>query len=120
MRRRSTSTIVLAAVLALGACGGPDGMGAPPVVDVPQGPPAEPPVLTVAPICLGVPFATCQDMARSAAEIPPDAGPGRAIGRITVRCIGLCTPRKGEGETRVDYLDGSSMTSSWGYESSGG
>lgn len=86
-----------------------------------QGPvPVEPPVLTVVPICLGLPFATCREMAQSAAGsvIPGDLRP--PIARITVRCIGVCTPTKGEGETRIDFLDGTNMVSGWGYESSAG
>ena len=79
-----------------------------------------PPVLTVAPICLGVPFVMCKDMAESSIQ---DGVPGAArppIARITVRCTGSCTPTKGEGQTRIDYVDGTNSTSSWGYESSGG
>lgn len=88
----------------------------------PQPVPIVPPVLPVAPVCLGLPFATCKDMAESAIQ-DPTAGGAIArprIARITVRCIGVCTPTKGEGETRIDYVDGTNVTSSWGYESSGG
>jgi hypothetical protein len=80
----------------------------------------DPPVLPVVPICLGLPFATCKDMAESAAGSGPLGGVRPAIARITVRCKGLCTPLKGEGETRIDYADGTNQVSSWGYESSGG
>lgn len=85
----------------------------------PQPVPFDPPVLTVVPVCLGLPFATCKDMAESAigSGVP---GVGPPIARITVRCTRVCTPTKGEGETRIDYLDGTNQTSSWGYESSGG
>jgi hypothetical protein len=82
--------------------------------------PVEPPVLTVVPICLGVPFPTCKEMAESAvgSVIPADLRP--PVARITVRCKGVCTPTKGEGETRIDFVDGTNMVSGWGYESSGG
>jgi hypothetical protein len=80
----------------------------------------DPPVLPVVPICLGVPFATCKDMAESAAGSGPVGGVRPAIGRMTVRCKGVCTPLKGEGETRIDYVDGTNQVSEWGYESSGG
>jgi hypothetical protein len=82
--------------------------------------PVAPPVLTVAPICLGVPFASCRDVAESAvgSGVPGDVRP--PIARITVRCNGVCTPAKGEGETRIDYVDGTNQISGWGYESGGG
>jgi hypothetical protein len=82
--------------------------------------PVEPPVLTVVPICLGVPFATCRDMAESAVGSGVPGVARRPIARITVRCKGVCTPTKGEGETRIDFADGTNETSSWGYESTGG
>lgn len=86
----------------------------------PQPVPIVPPVLTVAPVCLGLPFATCKDMAESAvgSDVPGNRRP--PIARVTVRCIGVCTPTKGEGETRIDYVDGTNQISSWGYESSSG
>ena len=86
----------------------------------PQPMPVEPPVLTVVPICLGVPFPTCKEMAQSAvgSRVPGDVRP--PIARITVRCKGVCTPTKGEGETRIDFVDGTNEVSGWGYESSGG
>ena len=86
----------------------------------PEPVPVEPPVLTVVPICLGVPFPTCKEMAESAvgSRVPGDVQP--AIARITVRCKGVCTPTKGEGETRVDFVDGTNQVSGWGYESVGG
>jgi hypothetical protein len=78
---------------------------------------AEPPVLPVVPICLGLPFATCKEMAESAVDsvIPADLRP--PIARITVRCLGVCTPTKGEGETRIDFVDGTNQVSGWGYQS---
>jgi hypothetical protein len=79
-----------------------------------------PPVLTVVPICLGLPFATCKDMAESAVDTGAPGGVRPAIARITVRCQGLCTPTKGEGETRIDFVDGTNQVSSWGYQSGGG
>jgi hypothetical protein len=82
-----------------------------------QGPaPVEPPALAVVPICLGLPFAMCRQMAETAAGsvIPADLRP--RIARITVRCIGVCTPTKGEGETRIDFVDGTNMVSGWGYQ----
>lgn len=86
----------------------------------PQPVQVDPPVLTVVPICLGLPFATCKDMAESAvgSGVPSDLRP--PIARITVRCQGVCTPTKGEGETRIDFVDGTNEVSTWGYESSGG
>lgn len=77
---------------------------------------AEPPALAVVPICLGLPFAMCRQMAETAAGsvIPADLRP--PIARITVRCIGVCTPTKGEGETRIDFVDGTNMVSGWGYQ----
>ena len=86
----------------------------------PQPVPVEPPVLTVAPICLGVPFATCKDMAESAVGSRVTGRARPPIARITVRCKGVCTPTKGEGETRIDFVDGTNQVSGWGYESSGG
>ncbi len=82
--------------------------------------PVELPVLTVVPICLGVPFPTCKEMAESAvgSRVPGDVQP--AIARITVRCKGVCTPTKGDGETRIDFVDGTNQVSGWGYESVGG
>lgn len=83
----------------------------------------DPPVLTVAPVCLGLPFAQCKDMAQSAiqGDVGGVAGKRRPpVARITIRCSGVCTPTKGEGQTRIDYVDGTNTTSSWGYESSGG
>jgi hypothetical protein len=90
------------------------GNGAPPP------PPAQVPGLPVAPICLGLPFATCMDLAGSAVGSGPPGGGGPQVVRITVRCKGFCSPTKGEGETRIDYVDGTNQVSSWGYESSSG
>ena len=83
-------------------------------------PPAPAPALPVAPICLGLPFTTCRDLAGSAIGSGPIGdGPGPPVARITVRCKGICTPTKGEGETRIDYVDGTNQVSSWGYQGSG-
>jgi hypothetical protein len=76
-----------------------------------------PPVLPVVPICLGLPFAMCKEMA-GGSDAPGGVRP--PIVRITVRCKGVCTPTKGEGETRIDFVDGTSQLSGWAYESSGG
>lgn len=89
-----------------------------PVPAVPAAP-APPFELSVVPICIGVPLIQCRDMATSSAET--FAGQGRPeIFRITLRCTAICTRTKGEGTSRIDYVDGTHEESSWGYESSGG
>ncbi len=82
--------------------------------------PGGPPVLTVVPICVGVPLDMCTDMATSASRSGPPGAVRPEIVRITVRCTGVCTPLKGEGEARVDYVDGTYAISSTGYENGGG
>jgi predicted small secreted protein len=118
MRRRAALSMVVAAAMLLGACGGPDGSGSPIAGSVEELPPVPAPVLSVAPICLGVPFATCRDLAESAAGSGVPGG-GPPIARVTVRCKGICTLTKGEGETRIDFIDGTNQISSWGYAGSG-
>lgn len=81
----------------------------------------DPPVLPVVPVCLGLPFAKCTDMALTMLQEPGFPGDARpAIARITVRCTAVCNPARGEGETRIDYVDGTNATSTWGYTSDGG
>jgi len=81
--------------------------------------PPEPPVpLTVEPVCVGVPAESCIEMATSAVAGLPRGGP--AVASITVRCTAVCTPTNGEGETVVQFADGTSTTSGWGYSSGGG
>jgi hypothetical protein len=80
---------------------------------MPPEPIAGPPV---DPTCLGLARQMCLDMATSAADgIDP-----ATVGAITVRCVGTCTPMRGEGETVVTFRDGGTRESSWSYESSGG
>lgn len=88
----------------------------------PQPVPINPPLLTVVPVCLGVAFPTCKDMAENALQGAGGTGPGvrPPIVQITVRCNGVCTPTAGQGETRIDYADGTYATSSWGYTSHDG
>jgi hypothetical protein len=73
--------------------------------------------LPVDPVCLGVTDEQCVDFARSGAD-SVEVG-GAAITRIVVRCIGVCTPLKGEGTTDVTLADGTTQSSSWGYQGGG-
>jgi len=83
----------------------------------PAGPlPAVP--LPVQPVCLGLPGQGCLEQALSAITSLPPGSP--AVQSITVRCTAVCTPTKGEGETVVLFVDGTSMESGWGYETMGG
>jgi hypothetical protein len=77
-------------------------------------PPIAVPDLPVAPECLGVPLATCQQMAQSSIGV---AG-GPAIVGILVRCTAaVCTDKQGEGDTVITLADGTTSTSGWGYAS---
>lgn len=76
-----------------------------------HGPPGP---LPVQPVCLGVPDEACRQQAISGM---PRGGP--RVESITVRCTTVCTPAKGEGETVVRLVDGTSETSNWSYESVG-
>ena len=111
MRRLAALSMVVAAAMLLGACGGPDASGSPIAGSVEELPPVPAPVL-------GVPIATCRDLAESAAGSGVPGG-GPPIARVTVRCKGICTLTKGEGETRIDFIDGTNQISSWGYAGSG-
>jgi hypothetical protein len=118
-RRRATRTVAtLALALALVGCG-QTSMTILEVVPPAQAQPAQPVALPVAPICLGVPLEQCRDMASSLLD-PTALGDQAAdrVTKITVRCKGVCTPKNGEGETRIDFDDGTNLTSSWGYSSS--
>ncbi len=88
--------------------------------DVTNGPQVDRGPLPVAPLCLGVARATCLEMAATGLD---DTGPGGGVGpavvRITVRCTAVCTPRQGEGETRIDFADGTNAITGWGYQSAG-
>jgi len=87
----------------------------------PQPAPVEPPVLTVVPICLGLPITNCRDMALTMLQEPGFPGEARpAIARITVRCTAVCGPASGDGETRIDYVDGTNATTTWGYTNNSG
>lgn len=84
---------------------------------VPAGPggpmtPAALPELPVKPICLGIPLSDCHDLAVSSLTARDVAD----IASITVRCIGVCTPAEGSGETVVVRVDGSTSESQWGYQ----
>ena len=71
--------------------------------------------LRIAPICQGVPFTQCRDMAASFAE--PDAGHG-AVVAVTVHCTkNPCTETTGEGDVVITYADGTQTTGGWGYTS---
>jgi hypothetical protein len=83
----------------------------------PAGPlPAVP--LPVQPVCLGMPAQLCLEQASSAMTSLPPGSP--AVRSITVRCTVVCTPIKGAGETDVTFVDGTSLGSGWGYETTGG
>jgi hypothetical protein len=74
-----------------------------------------PPPLPVEPICQGVPFRKCIDMATGGLD-----GNTAAVGKITVHCSAVCTPTSGTGETTYEFVDGRpSLTSSWNYEGGG-
>jgi hypothetical protein len=77
----------------------------------PAVPPAEG-LLSVEPSCGGVPRQTCIDLAASAvAGIDP-----ASIVTIELRCVpAACTNERGDGETLVTLVDGSTHTSEWGY-----
>jgi hypothetical protein len=77
-----------------------------------NGAPGGPVALPVEPTCLGVPWAWCREMARSAIEgLERDAPPVS----IVVRCRDACGLEHGEGETVTTLDDGTEYTSSWGY-----
>jgi hypothetical protein len=74
------------------------------------------PPLPVEPVCEGVPFQKCLEMATSGL----DGSTAGAVGKITVHCSAVCTPTSGSGETTYEYVDGRpSVTSSWNYEGGG-
>jgi hypothetical protein len=78
--------------------------------------PAAPPPLPVAPVCQGVPFQKCIDMATSGL----DGSMASAVSKITVHCSAVCMPTSGSGETTFEFVDGRpSVTSSWAYEGGG-
>lgn len=82
---------------------------------VPVGPPAE--VLPVEPVCQGVPADRCRELALEAVTANDGLGDIRSI---VVRCAApACTALEGEGETRITLEDGSTTTSSWGYQGGG-
>jgi hypothetical protein len=117
-RTGATLLLPLSLALALTSCG-QTSMTILEAIPPGQAAPAQPVVLPVAPICLGVPLEQCRDMASTFFE-PLALGDHAAdqVTRITVRCKGVCTPKNGEGETRVDFADGTNLISSWGYSSS--
>ena len=69
-------------------------------------------LLSVEPACGGVPRQTCIDLAATAvAGIDP-----ATIATIEVRCVPqACTDERGDGQTLVTLVDGSTQTSEWGY-----
>lgn len=85
---------------------------------VEPGPPEPAVPLPVEPTCLGVDQSVCLNMARTAMEnLPPGSPP---VASITVRCTAVCLPTKGEGDSVVVFADGTTSTSGWGYETTGG
>ncbi len=75
-----------------------------------------PPPLPVNPVCQGVPFQKCLDMATGGL----DGSMAGAVGKITVHCSAVCTPTSGTGETTYEFVDGRpSVTTSWAYEGGG-
>jgi hypothetical protein len=87
-----------------------------PPVPMPPGGPGVVPAPAVAPICQGVPVAQCTDMGLS---MSAEAGHGDVL-KIVVRCLKVpCTAKSGEGDTVYTYMDGTTSTSNWGYESAG-
>lgn len=84
-----------------------------------QAQPVKPVEVPVVPICLGLPVEQCRDNATTAMEsVSMGTHTVDQVIRITVRCKGVCTPKNGEGETRIDYDDGTNEISGWGYTSS--
>jgi hypothetical protein len=86
----------------------PGNPGAPPITD--------PTPLPVEPDCQGVPDPWCLEMAVGAGTTEPTEAPSS----IVVRCTGVCTATRGDGETVLRFPDGREQTIGWGYESSGG
>jgi hypothetical protein len=76
-----------------------------------------PPVLTVAPTCIGVAADQCRNMAESAIGGRHDGAP---IQSIVVRCTGVCNIRSGEGTTIVTYGDGTTDNGNWEYSTDSG
>jgi len=75
-----------------------------------------PPPMPVEPVCQGLPFQQCLDMATNGL----DGTTAGAVGKITVHCSAVCTPITGSGETTYEFVDGRpSVTSSWAYEGGG-
>jgi hypothetical protein len=76
-------------------------------------PQAAPPPPIPAPTCEGLPAQPCAEWAASAAMSVSDAS---QIASIVVRCRpGPCDDTRGEGETVVTLLDGTTTTSGWSY-----
>jgi hypothetical protein len=73
------------------------------------------PTLPVAPTCVGVGQASCEQMALSVV-MPGEVGHGDVVSIVVVCKPGPCTPAKGEGETTVTFADGQVRTNGWGYE----
>jgi hypothetical protein len=81
--------------------------------------PAPVPVPTppVKPACLGVPQEWCDEMARNAIANLGERDVSEVV-NILVRCRGVCTATKGEGDTTITFRDGSVLGSNgWGYTS---
>jgi hypothetical protein len=92
------------------------GAPAPGGVKEPPMPVPEPgiPVVPVEPECQGVPKSMCLTMAETAFGEVSNA----AVVLIVVRCTRMpCTIDQGEGETLITYNDGTTLTTSWEYES---
>lgn len=86
----------------------PGGIGVPP--DQPGVPP-----LPVAPVCLAMPPAMCQQMAGS--DLSDAANHGGVV-KIVVSCTKVpCTDTTGEGDTTYTFGDGTTRSVGWGYMS---
>jgi hypothetical protein len=79
----------------------------------PAGGPGRPPGLAIEPICQGVPRGPCRG-----AVVDIDDGSGRAVRAVIVRCTAAtgCSDTKGEGDILITFEDGTTATTSWGYE----
>ena len=72
------------------------------------------PALPVPPQCVGVPAASCQSIAQSAAGMGT-----QVVTQIVVTCTKVpCTDKEGEGDMVVTFADGTTSKSSWGYAGS--
>jgi hypothetical protein len=81
--------------------------------------PAPDPVPTppVTPVCLGVPQAWCDEMARNAMMNLGGRDPSE-VASVMVRCRTACSSVKGDGDTTVTFRDGSVVSQNgWGYTS---